>query len=230
MPNFSTPEVNCPVCGIPHCSWTTHWKYRDLRRRIQEAGAPFINSLPEELHNIAGAFMELNEDWTILHPQTVGEDFILEMGFTDNQKHFLERLVPLIIRSRHPRKAEPGDELEKSIWLPAAYADVEVTYRDEIDPVDFAWAFLAHHGYNYALSDVQDACLFLGHPMKENEPDSKWAVPWPVRCYCGEIAYRDGKRYRCYDARDRSYKEGDEVPPWKPPVERNRVQAFEKVK
>lgn len=214
-PKLMIPErghlCRCPICGVEHQSWTPHWTYHDLRRRIQEAGRPFIASLPEELHNIAGTFMELNEDWVILHPDSCGADDILETGFTDNQKHFLERLVPPITRFKHPRKAHPDDELEKSIWLPAAYKDMEVTYRDEIDGKDFAWGILAHLGYNYALSDVQDACLFLGHPMRENDEGFKWAAPWPVRCHCGKIAYMDGKRFYCYNARDGSYKEGDEV-------------------
>jgi hypothetical protein len=91
------------------------------------------------------------------------------------------------------------------------YRDVVVTYEDEIDCKDFAWGILAHLGYNYALSDVEDACLFLGHPMRENEEGSKWKDPWPVRCYCGEIAYKNEKRYRCYNARSGEFKEGDEV-------------------
>ena len=119
------PEVKCPVCGARHESWAPHLTHHDLRKRIQLAGMPFIESLPGELQNLAGDLMGLNEDWVILHPDTLGADFILDTGFTDNQQRWLRELVPFFTHRRPPRRPVfPTDEIPKSIWLPAAYMDV----------------------------------------------------------------------------------------------------------
>lgn len=40
----------------------------------------------------------------------------------------------------------------------------------------FAWAILENLGYNYALSDVQEACAYLKHPINKEEGKN--------RCYC----------------------------------------------
>ena len=56
---------------------------------------------------------------------------------------------------------------------------------------------LARIGYNYALSDVEDACKFLDHPELTEEDSANyhgWADPYPRRCYCSAIAYTDKGR------------------------------------
>ena len=61
-----------------------------------------------------------------------------------------------------------------------------------------AWATLAQYGYNWALSDTEDACATLDHPELKPEDESnyhKWAEPYPRRCYCGEIGYTDKGRF-----------------------------------
>ncbi|MFA5379705.1 MAG: hypothetical protein WC455_28360 [Dehalococcoidia bacterium] len=56
---------------------------------------------------------------------------------------------------------------------------------------------LAARGYNWALSDVEEACEHLDHP--ELTPDDaqnyhRWAEPYPRRCYCSAIAYTEKGR------------------------------------
>jgi hypothetical protein len=75
-------------------SYTTNEKLA-LRKRIHAAGHAFFESLSDikDLQNIAGEFMALNEDWCLLNPDTVGFQSIMRTGFSDNQKHFIERLA-----------------------------------------------------------------------------------------------------------------------------------------
>ena len=65
-----------------------------LRKQIHLAGHDFFESLSDipELQNVAGEFMAMNEDWCIIHPYTVGFDERTKSGFSQNQKHFIERL------------------------------------------------------------------------------------------------------------------------------------------
>jgi hypothetical protein len=56
---------------------------------------------------------------------------------------------------------------------------------------------LARFGYDWSLSDVEDACKFLDHPELTEEDSAnyhKWADPYPRRCYCSAIAYTDKGR------------------------------------
>ncbi len=124
-PKLIIPVCRCPICGIEHQSWTPHLTHWDIRKKIRDAGHPFIENLPSDLHNIAGTLMELNEDWTLLHPDSLGAELIISTGFTDNQKHFLERLVPLIQRNRPPRKHSlPGDEITPAFPPTAGYPEI----------------------------------------------------------------------------------------------------------
>ena len=56
---------------------------------------------------------------------------------------------------------------------------------------------LARFGYDWSLSDVEDACKFLDHPELTEEDSANhhgWADPYPRRCYCSAIAYTDKGR------------------------------------
>jgi hypothetical protein len=73
-------------------------KRSEIRRIINEVGNVFFELMyntNEELGNIAGEFMSLNEEYVLNYHgkeeanQTVN---ILRTGFTTNQKRFLERL------------------------------------------------------------------------------------------------------------------------------------------
>lgn len=67
---------------------------------------------------------------------------------------------------------------------------------------EMAEYILANKGYNFALSDVEDACEFLDHPELTPEDTAnyhKWAEPYPRRCYCSTIGYtKKGKFYACH--------------------------------
>ncbi len=75
----------------------------------------------------------------------------------------------------------------------------EHNYKKEAE--EFAWNILGQIGYNYALSDVEDACKYLDHPeLKEEDKNNfhKWAEPYERRCYCGAIGYTEkGRFYAC---------------------------------
>ena len=73
-------------------------KRLEIRQIINEEGHAFfevVHNANEELGNIAGEFMSLNEEYVLNYHgeeetnQTVN---ILRTGFTTNQKRFLERL------------------------------------------------------------------------------------------------------------------------------------------
>jgi len=67
----------------------------------------------------------------------------------------------------------------------------------------FAWMILGRSGYNYALSDVQEACGHLDHPeLKEEDTANfhEWAGPYTRRCYCGMIGYTDAGRFYAIQA------------------------------
>ena len=66
---------------------------------------------------------------------------------------------------------------------------------------ELARYILQDKGYNFALSDVEEACEYLDHPELKEE-DSRnyhgWADPYPQRCYCSAIGYTDnGRFYAC---------------------------------
>ena len=67
---------------------------------------------------------------------------------------------------------------------------------------ELAQYVLANQGYNWALSDVEEACEFLDHPELKPEDTynyHKWAEPYPRRCYCSAIGYTNkGRFYACH--------------------------------
>jgi hypothetical protein len=66
---------------------------------------------------------------------------------------------------------------------------------------ELAKYILARSGYNYALSDVEEACEFLGHPelTEESQHFHKWKSPYVRRCYCSAIGYtKEGRFYACH--------------------------------
>ena len=67
---------------------------------------------------------------------------------------------------------------------------------------ELAQYVLANQGYNWALSDVKEACEFLDHPELKPEDTynyHKWAEPYPRRCYCSAIGYTNkGRFYACH--------------------------------
>jgi len=66
----------------------------------------------------------------------------------------------------------------------------------------FAWDILLRTGYNYALSDVEDACKYLDHPelmIEDHHNFHRWAEPYERRCYCGAIGYTDDGRFYAVD-------------------------------
>ena len=69
-----------------------------IRSVINKNGEHYFESLwniNKDLGNVAGTFMELNEEYVLNHndeEQTFKTLDILRTGFTDNQKRFLERL------------------------------------------------------------------------------------------------------------------------------------------
>ena len=73
-------------------------KRLETRRIINEAGTIFfelMHNTNEELGNLAGEFMSLNEEYVLNHygeEETNNTVNILRTGFTTNQKRFLERL------------------------------------------------------------------------------------------------------------------------------------------
>ena len=69
---------------------------------------------------------------------------------------------------------------------------------DREDAEGFAWDILLRSGYNYALSDVEDACEYLDHPelkIEDHHNFHRWAEPYERRCYCGAIGYTDKGRF-----------------------------------
>jgi hypothetical protein len=67
---------------------------------------------------------------------------------------------------------------------------------------ELAWYILHRQGYNYALSDVEEACAYLDHPElmeKDTQNYHEWAAPYPVRCYCGAIGYTDRGRFNAIE-------------------------------
>jgi hypothetical protein len=72
--------------------------YLEIRRILQTAGNEFFEKMWAancELGNIAGEFMRLNEEYVLNHQgidETYGTLDILQTGFSNNQKNFLERL------------------------------------------------------------------------------------------------------------------------------------------
>ena len=85
---------------------------------------------------------------------------------------------------------------------------------------------LAWIGYNYALSDVEEACAVLDHPELTEEDSAnyhKWADPYPSRCYCAGIAYTDQGAALCLS----SVRQCEKDPPkdlWHPLPGRKRDQ------
>ena len=77
-----------------------------IRLIINKNGEHYFESLwdiNEDLGNIAGIFMELNEEYVLNHndeEQTFKTLDILRMGFTDNQKRFLKRLKHNLLMER----------------------------------------------------------------------------------------------------------------------------------
>ena len=73
-------------------------KRLEVRRVINEGGNVFLeimHNTNEELGNIAGEFMSLNEEYVLNYhneEETNKTGDILRTGFTTNQKRFLERL------------------------------------------------------------------------------------------------------------------------------------------
>jgi hypothetical protein len=70
----------------------------EIKRAIKSTAADFHNQMygaHPELGNIAGEFMSLNVDYVLLH-QGVDETYrtlhILQTGFSNNQKKYLEQL------------------------------------------------------------------------------------------------------------------------------------------
>jgi hypothetical protein len=60
-----------------------------------------------------------------------------------------------------------------------------------------ALRILAARGYNWALSDVEEACEHLDHPELtpgDAQNYHRWAEPYPRRCYCSAIAYTENGR------------------------------------
>ena len=75
----------------------------EARRTINKAGHEFFESMwnaNKDLGYIAGEFMALNEDYVLNHSgeeETNATVDILRMGFTMNQKEFLERLRVIVV-------------------------------------------------------------------------------------------------------------------------------------
>lgn len=69
-------------------------KRLEIRQQIHESGRDLYESIQnEDLRYLVGEIMALNEDWIINLPNTVGAVEILSMGFTCNQKKFIENLI-----------------------------------------------------------------------------------------------------------------------------------------
>ena len=64
----------------------------EIRKTIKKGGFDFYKSLPEQLKNIAGEFMSLNEDYVLNNQDdmTIGAHSILKRGFTQNQEALLQ--------------------------------------------------------------------------------------------------------------------------------------------
>lgn len=76
------------------------------------------------------------------------------------------------------------------------------TYEElEQQVKDLYWGVLRREGYNFALSDVEEACKELDHPELTEDDTSnyhKWAEPYTRRCYCGAVGYtNEGRFYAC---------------------------------
>jgi hypothetical protein len=104
--SHSTVSGQPPVPGFftPHY---THDEKMAIRRSIHRGGEQFYKSFSDidDLQNIAGEFMSLNEDWCVLYPGTYGYEDRINTGFSQNQKHFLERIADKI-RSRPVHQQE----------------------------------------------------------------------------------------------------------------------------
>jgi hypothetical protein len=80
----------------------TYRKRLQIRKIIHESGGEFFGNLQhlnEDLGNIAGEFMLLNEEYVVNHygeEETNRTVNILRTGFSTNQKSFLERLYDAI--------------------------------------------------------------------------------------------------------------------------------------
>jgi hypothetical protein len=67
---------------------------------------------------------------------------------------------------------------------------------------ELAEYILSVKGYNWALSDVEEACAFLDHPeLKEEDTTNyhKWSEPYIRRCYCSAIGYTEEGRFYAND-------------------------------
>ena len=82
---------------------------------------------------------------------------------------------------------------------------------------ELARYILLTQGYNYALSDVEEACEYLDHP-ELTEEDSvnyhKWADPYPRRCYCSAIGYTDQGRFYAVDISEWDLELMKKMYPW----------------
>jgi hypothetical protein len=87
---------------------------------------------------------------------------------------------------------------------------VPVKDRRERMNKELAEYILSVKGYNWALSEVEEACEFLDHPVLKPEDRfnyHKWAEPYPRRCYCSAIGYTEAGRFYACDCS----KEAEEI-------------------
>lgn len=98
--------------GSAEVIWRCNGKVNErlkIRLAINKNGEHYFKSLwniNKDLGNIAGTFMELNEEYVLNHndeEQTFKTLDILRTGFTDNQRRFLERLKNNLIGGKPPK-------------------------------------------------------------------------------------------------------------------------------
>lgn len=67
----------------------------EIRKSIKKGGFKLYMSLPEELKNIAGEFMYLNEEYllSVHRYDTVRSNTILARGFSNNQEILLQEAL-----------------------------------------------------------------------------------------------------------------------------------------
>ena len=69
----------------------------EIRKKIHISGQDLYESFPDgSIKWLIGEIVALNEDWILTHPGTIGEEEILETGFTATQKKHIKDLLRFI--------------------------------------------------------------------------------------------------------------------------------------
>lgn len=64
-----------------------------IRKMINKAAGDFFNSIEDEdLQNLTGEIMSLNEEWVLNNLHTYGAEVIMKHGLKQNQRKWIDNL------------------------------------------------------------------------------------------------------------------------------------------